>query len=47
MSEQQKVYIVLGADLSLELTLNTAALVPMGLAKADPGPIAATRDPRL
>lgn len=36
MSEQKKVYIMLRADLSLELTLNTAALVSMGLAKSDP-----------
>ncbi|MEJ2715700.1 MAG: DUF2000 domain-containing protein [Deltaproteobacteria bacterium] len=36
MSEQKKVYIVLRADMSSELTLNTAALVSMGLAKTEP-----------
>jgi hypothetical protein len=36
MSEQKKVYIVLRADMSSELTLNTAALVSMGLAKSEP-----------
>jgi hypothetical protein len=36
MTEQKKVYIVLRADMSLELTLNTAALVSMGLAKSEP-----------